>query len=148
MLNEDKIRLMTGIAMLEKKEGRRLWAINKYFKSDYISVHLMKSFFTYSCSFLLGAGVWALYSIEGLLEMTDLEQLTSLGVRAGVIYAAGLVCYLLITAAVYAKRYDKAVIDTKHYLAQLKRLNKRYEFQNKSRELAKEGGRHDGASRI
>ena len=29
MLNEDKIKLMTGIAMFEKREGRRIFTVNR-----------------------------------------------------------------------------------------------------------------------
>ena len=35
----------------------------------------------------------------------------------------------------------------KVYVAKLKRLEKRYEFQNRAKELSKEGSRHDRASR-
>ena len=45
MLNEEKIKLMTGIAMFEKKEGKKIFPLNRYFKSDYISSHLMAAFF-------------------------------------------------------------------------------------------------------
>ena len=37
MLNEDKIKLMTGIALFEKREGKHIFPANRYFRSDYIS---------------------------------------------------------------------------------------------------------------
>ncbi|MFR5601140.1 MAG: hypothetical protein ACLTKI_01695 [Lachnospiraceae bacterium] len=148
MLNEDKIKLMTGIAMFEKKEGKRIVSANRYFKSDYVSTYLLRSFFTYSFSFILGAAVWVLYSVDTLFDMYDVDVLMSLGIRAAGIYLIGLAVYLLITSLVYSRRYDRANTKSKHYLVQLKRLNKRYEFQNRSKELAKEGGRYDGSSRI
>ena len=67
MLNEDKIKLMTGIAMFEKREGKRIFPVNRYFCSDYISSHMIGSFFYYTVSFALGALVWVLYNIEYLL---------------------------------------------------------------------------------
>ena len=37
MLNEDKIKLMTSMAMFEKKNGKAMNAGKNYFKSDYVS---------------------------------------------------------------------------------------------------------------
>lgn len=62
-------------------------------------------------------------------------------------YAAGLVLYLVITWLVYRRRYEYSKRGMKVYVAKLKRLEKRYEFQNRAKELSKEGSRHDRASR-
>ncbi len=32
MLNEEKVRYMTGLAIFEKNEGRKIFPINRYFK--------------------------------------------------------------------------------------------------------------------
>ena len=47
MLNEEKIRLMTGIAMFEKKMMKESIPANRYFKSDYVGSHLIRSFIAY-----------------------------------------------------------------------------------------------------
>ena len=48
MLNEDKIKLMTSIAMFEKREGKHIAPANRFFRSDYISGRIMRSFFVYT----------------------------------------------------------------------------------------------------
>ena len=53
MLNEDKIHLMTGIAMYEKKEGKNMLCVESMFKSDYVGSNMLKSFFRYTCSLSL-----------------------------------------------------------------------------------------------
>lgn len=40
MLNEDKIKLMTELALFEKKHASQMKTVNQYFKSDYISRNL------------------------------------------------------------------------------------------------------------
>jgi len=147
MLNEDKIKLMTGIAMFEKREGKRIFPANRYFQGDYISSRMFRSFFYYTVSFLLCAFLWVLYNIEDLLNMIRVDRLVSLGRHALLFYLAGLAVYLVITWLVYRKRYEYARRGMKVYVAKLKRLEKRYEFQNKSKELTKEGSRHDGVPR-
>lgn len=127
MLSEEKIKIMTNLAMFEKKEGKKIFPINRYFKSDYISSKLLRSFFSYTLSFLLAAALWVLCYIEQWLNMIRLETLIELGLKVGAVYAAGLAVYLLISLIVYARRYDYASRGMKVYLAKLKRLDKRYE---------------------
>lgn len=147
MLNDDKIKLMAGIAMFEKKEGKRIFPVNRYFRSDYISRHMFRSFFSYTLCYLLCAMLWVLYHMQQLLNTLDLSEMVEAGESAVFLYGAGLVLYLIITWLVYRKRYEYSKRGMKVYVAKLKRLEKRYEFQNRARELSKEGSRHDRTSR-
>lgn len=147
MLNEDKIKLMTGIAMFEKREGKRIFPVNRYFRSDYISRHMFRSFFSYTICYLLCAMIWVLYHMEQLLNTLDIGELVGAGKYAVFLYGSGLFLYLLITWLIYRKRYEYSKRGMKVYVAKLKRLEKRYEFQNRARELSREGSRHDRASR-
>ncbi len=148
MLNEDKIRLMTSIAMFEKREGRAIFPASRYFKNDYISSRMLRSFFFYTFSYLLCMLVWVLYHLERLLNAIDLDEVIGLAKTAGLLYLAGLAVYLFVTFLVYRKRYEYARRGMKVYVAKLKRLEKRYEFQSRTKELTKEGGRYDDISRV
>lgn len=147
MLNEDKLKLMTSIAMFEKREGKAIFPANRYFENDYISSRMLRSFFSYSFCYLLCLLVWVLYSMEKLLSTINLDEVIRLAKYAFLFYGAGLIIYLLITFFVYRKRYEYARRGMKVYVAKLKRLEKRYEFQSRSKELTKEGIRHDDVSR-
>ena len=126
MLSEEKIKIMTNLAMFEKKEGNRIFPVNRYFKSDYISSKLLRSFFSYTLSFLLVFGIWVLCNAEEWLNVLWIDSLIELGIKAGIVYLAGLVVYLIISLFVYAKRYERASRGMKVYMAKLKRLDKRY----------------------
>lgn len=147
MLNEDKIKLMTGIAMFEKREGKNIFPMNRYFQSDYISSHMFRSFFAYTVSVILCVLIWVLYNIERLLNSMNLDEVFVLCRQGAALYVVGLACYLALTYRVYYKRYEYSKRGMKVYLAKLRRLDKRYEFQSRTKELTKEGSRHDGASR-
>lgn len=81
------------------------------------------------------------------MNAMNLDEVIVIARQGGILYVIGLLVYLVITFRVYQKRYEYAKRGMKVYVAKLKRLEKRYEFQNRSKELTKEGGRHDGASR-
>ena len=146
MLSEEKIKIMTNLAMFEKKEGNRIFPVNRYFKSDYISSKLLRSFFSYTLSFLLGLVLWVLCDIEKWLNVMRIESLIELGMKVGLIYLAGLVVYLIISLCIYARRYDYASRGMKVYMAKLKRLDKRYEGNSRPGARLKEDGPNDESS--
>ncbi len=147
MLNEDKIKLMNEIAMFEKRGGKNIFPVNRYFRGDYIGSKMMRSFFSYTISFLLCAMVYVLYYMEEFLNMLSPDTLILYGKKAVLFYAAGLLIYQIITYLVCRRRYEYARRGMKVYMAKLKRLEKRYEFQSRAKELTKEGGRHDDVTR-
>lgn len=140
MLNEEKIRLMTGIAIFEKKAEKESFPVNRYFKSDYVGSHMIRSFISYTITCILCFTLWLLYQFEDILNTMDIEVLISWGRTIGIYYAAGLVIYLLITHRVYSRRYDAALKNMKIYQAKLRRLERRYEVQAASKE-SEEGRR-------
>ncbi len=140
MLNEEKIRLMTGIAMFEKKAEKESFPVNRYFKSDYVGSHMIRSFISYTITCILCFILWLLYQFEDILNTMDIEVLISWGRTIGIYYVAGLVIYLLITHRVYSRRYDAALKNMKIYQAKLRRLERRYEAQAASKE-SEEGRR-------
>lgn len=126
MLNEDKIRLMTGIAMYEKKAEKDIFPVTRYFKSDYIGSHMIRSFVTYTLTCILFMGMWILYQIEDIFNTMDISILLSSAKYIGLIYLIGLIFYLLVTVIVYSKRYNMASKSLKVYQAKLRRLEKKY----------------------
>ena len=82
------------------------------------------------------------------LNVLWIDTLIEVGMKAGVIYLAGLVVYLIISLCVYAKRYDYASLGMKVYMAKLKRLDKRYEGNSRPGHGLKEDGPNDESSRI
>lgn len=140
MLSEEKIKIMTNLAMFEKHEGKRIFPISRYFKSDYVSSKLFRSFFSYTFSFLSCLLLWGLYYMERWLNTMDLEVLKATGIRIGFLYSIGLVIYLVISICIYMRRYEYASRGMKVYMAKLKRLDKRYEGNTRSIKRTK-GGR-------
>jgi len=136
MLNEEKIRLMTGIAMYEKKAEKDVFPVTRYFKSDYVGSHMIRSFLIYTFLCVCLAGMWLLYQIEDILNTMDISVLLESAKYIAVIYAAGLALYLLITFIVYIKRYNRASKSLRIYQAKLRRLDKKYNGQA----VQKQGG--------
>ena len=141
MLNEEKIRLMTNMAMFEKKNGKAMNSGKNYFKSDYISRNMIRGFFSYTISCAAILCIWLIYSMEEFLSTLSFEGMLGL-IRGFVIYyVIGLALYMGLVYAVYSRRYDYASKNIRLYTAKLKHLDKRYDYQNRSSTLAKEDRR-------
>ena len=53
MIKEEKIRMMTQVAMIQKREERRAIEICGYRKKDYVSIQMIKIWICYTMAYLL-----------------------------------------------------------------------------------------------
>jgi hypothetical protein len=141
MLNEEKVRDMTALAIFEKNEGRKIFPVNGYFKGDYVGGQMLRSFFGYTFCFLLLFSLWLLYRLDEILGGVAVEEMFSWGARAGLIYGTGLAIYLAITWYIYSRRYDHAVRSQVMYASKLRHLMKKYGKDKPERPRNNRGGR-------
>ncbi len=96
MLNEDKIKLMTELALYEQKEKKALDETRRYFKSDYVARHLLQSFFGFTLSYLLVLLLVVLYNIQKILEIIVIFDFVPLFRNVLLFYFVGLIIFELI----------------------------------------------------
>ncbi len=126
MINEERIVLMTKLAAYEKGEGKQSMAVGKYFRGDYISLHLLKTVISGTFAYLLGFGVYLLYYYEDL--MANLYNMDFALFARNIIYyyVIFIVVYGLLTYIVFTFRFIKAKKSIKRYYHNLKKLNAMY----------------------
>ena len=129
MLNEDKIKVMTELALFEKKHASQMKTVNQYFKSDYISRNLLRGFISYTLCSILLFGMWVLFNVEVVLSSIGMDELKGLAFRGGALYLGGLFLYVVLTIIVYGGRI---------YIAKLKHLDKRYDIHRRARKMERE----------
>ena len=124
MVDERKVRLMTRLARYEQKEGRDALRIQKYYRSDYLGLALLRNFFIatngYALLVLLIVGYYSDYLMDYIYKM-DL-QLVVVALIAG--YVAVLAVYSVVTYVVYSVRYARAKKSVKSYYLKLGELEK------------------------
>ena len=75
MINEEKVKIMTKLAMYEQGKGRKYLPVSKYYRSDYIGLALIKNFFLVTIGYCLSVAAVAVYFGEYLLgEYTQNES--------------------------------------------------------------------------
>lgn len=131
MINEEKVKIMTKIAMYEQGKGRKYLPVSKYYRSDYIGLALIKNFFLVTIGYIMAVAAVAVYFGEYLMENLHKMNLVSMGVYIIVGYVAALVGYSILTYIQYSVKYYKAKKSVKEYYIQLTELSKIYTREEK-----------------
>lgn len=131
MLNEDRIKLMTKMAAYEEKEGKSDIPICKYFRIDYVSLNMVKTAISTTIAFVLMVGMWLLYRADYFMENISKIDLVALGEEILKYYLIVMLIYIIIAYIVYMIKYNSAKRGVKRYYAQLKRISKLYDKENR-----------------
>ena len=108
MINEEKVKIMTKLAMYEQGKGRKYLPVSKYYRSDYIGLALIKNFFLVTIGYCLSVAAVAVYFGEYLLENIHKMNLIMLGVYIVIGYLIVLVAYSVLTYIQYSVQYYRA----------------------------------------
>lgn len=133
MLNEDRIKLMTKLAIYEEKEGKEHIKVGSYYKNDYLSIHLIWTGITTTIAYALIVLLWVGYKIEYFMENIHKMNLPALGRGILLGYILFLIAFLVIAYFIYSRRYQRAKRSLKKYNNQLRTLDKMYVSEDKNR---------------
>lgn len=134
MLNQDKVKTMTKLAIYEKNEGRDELKINKYYKTDYIRLQVIKSFIGCTLGFILVAALIALYNMEYLvINLTQLDFAT-IGKYLILIYVIISGLYVIIAIANARVKFNKTKKGLVKYNSLLNNLRMIYDKDDETKE--------------
>ena len=76
MVNMRKVRLMTKLAIYEKKEGKEDIKLGKYFRRDYVRLKVLHNIVAVTIGYLLVLGMIIAYQMEYLIrEAVNLDYI-------------------------------------------------------------------------
>lgn len=128
MLNREKVRLMTSIAMYSRRH-ERIFQINKYFGYDYIVWNLLLAAVRYTFGAFVVFGIMILFDAEIIFYNVNLSGISAALKELAGWYFAGLVIYMVLSFVVYGRRYKRAQKDILYYNSLLKRLARRFHYK-------------------
>ena len=108
MINEEKVKIMTKLAMYEQGKGRKYLPVSRYYRSDYIGLALIKNFFLVTIGYVLIVAAVAVYFGEYLLENIHKMNLVALGAYIIIGYLVVLIVYSVLTYIQYSVKYHRA----------------------------------------
>lgn len=139
MLNNDKIKLMTKLALYEQSNGKKSLPASKYYKDDYLGLKLINSAIVATLAFLLTLVCIVFVNIETLIYDITTIDLVNVGRIVTVCYIAFMVLYLTISYIVYKIKYNMIKDEVKEYDDTLKALYGIYKTEGTLQEALESG---------
>jgi hypothetical protein len=123
LIDKEKIRLMSKLAIYEKNYGTIDEKINGYYKSDYVYLQNWWARISAAIAGFIIVGMFLLYKI--FIEKVDIFDLDYklYGIRIGIFILILIVFYSFLSSYVYNKRYEESQKRIKNYLEMLKQLD-------------------------
>ncbi len=126
MVNEEKLRIMTKLAVYEKEPLRTEIEEAGHYRWDYICTHLLTVVWRYSAAYLLVLMLLALYHFEYFLSTVRLPEIRTLFFAALAVYLLLLAGCAFFTVVLYSSRYHTGQKKRREYLAELKKMEMFY----------------------
>ena len=141
MVNEKKVRLMTQLALDEKRFYKDELDESGYFRSDYIRSNTLKVLLGYNISYLLIMGLVAMYYVDYLFTNVVQMDMQSMVWLAGCIYVGLLLIITLFCVLFYMTKYTNNRKRLRKYMMEIDKLQKFYRDSkdNKETKEIKEG---------
>lgn len=124
MLNHDKVKLMTQLAIYEKNSGKTDKEKMEYFKTDYISYNNFKTQISVTIALIIILGVEFTKVVTDHLANITEYNFVALGVKYLIIWVIFIGIYTMISSLNNRIDYSKAKKRTNEYEKMLKKLEK------------------------
>ena len=138
LLNENKVKMMTKMAIYEKNEGRRMLRTARYFKGDYVAFGILKTLITTTLAFAIVAIMYVLCNAEGLVENINSMDYLAFGKKVAIYYIIMLVIFAITAGFVYSFQYENSRKGLKKYFSRLNKLERFYNGQKKKKIIVEE----------
>lgn len=126
MLDYKKIRLMTKLAIYEKKEGKEDIHLSKYYKTDYVRYQVLKAIIASTIGYLLIIALIVFYRMEYLIKNAVVLNYKLMGTYLLGFYLMTITIFGLGALIGYSLKYDASRKKLSRYYRLLKRLEKIY----------------------
>lgn len=130
MLNEERVKNMTKMAIYECGSGQEDIKISSYFKKDYTSMHALLTVIWTTIGYVVAVALALLLNMEKLLGNLTMRRVIIIGAAIIIAYVVVLIVFCVISSIIYNKKYNIAKQNVKTYYRQLGRLNRMYEKEN------------------
>lgn len=135
MVNTRKVRLMTKLAIYEKKEGKEDIKLGKYFRRDFVRMKILQNLIAVTIGYILVLAMMIAYHMEYLIrEAVTLDYIGIGKVILGA-YIIVVTIYLMAALVCYSLYYDYSRKKLAKYFRMLRKLRSMYQNENDTGEM-------------
>lgn len=127
MVNMRKVRLMTKLAIYEKKEGKEDIKLGKYFRRDYVRLKILHNIIAVTVGYLLVLAMVVAYQMEYLIK--EAVNLDYIGIGKTILggYVIVVTIYVMAAMVGYGIYYDYSRKKLAKYFRMLRKLRSMYQ---------------------
>lgn len=127
MLNQNKVKLMTRMAMYESNEGPEDLKVSAYYRKDYVSFQTIVTLLWVTVGYVIAMGIGAITFLDEILENLNLPFIMMFLICAVTGYILLIIIYGFAASYFYQKKHSDARQRVKKFNHDLTRLNRMYE---------------------
>lgn len=135
MINTEKVRLMTKMAVYEKKQGQEDMALAKYYKADYVRFQILKTVLANTFGYVLILVMLMVYHSQFLIENALILRYRMLATQILGYYLLIMVVYVAAVLIAYGIKFQHSRERLSRYYKNLGKLRKLHEEDERMREL-------------
>ena len=132
-MTKERLHLMIQLADYRQENQNKSMRINRYYKSDYVAVSLVKNLVITTLAFLILVGLFALYHMDFFLANLNDLKFGPLAAVLLIIYLMMLGVYSVITYMIARVQFIRANEELLDYDQKLKRLSRMYREEQRAR---------------
>ena len=132
MLNEDKVKLMSKMAMFESVEGRKAMEIDKYSKRDYVFLQVIKAWVLSTIGFGMVFLLTLFLCVDAVSVVLTAVSLTFVVAAVAVLYIICIILSWIFTKRKAVRDYEMAKGAMVKYRKYVKRLGDMYDSEQPS----------------
>ena len=130
MVNTRKVRLMTKLAIYEKKEGKEDIKLGKYFRRDYVRLKVLHNLIAVTIGYLLVLAMIIAYKMEYLIREAVNLNYIGMGKLILGIYIIVVTIYVMSAMVGYSLYYDYSRKKLAKYFRMLRKLRTMYQEED------------------
>ncbi len=130
MLNNEKIKVMTNLAIYEQNHGKDDLIKGKFFKTDYVRFQVLKTVVMVTIGYLLVLLMIGIYQAEYIISKAVTLNYIRIGQYILGFYLMIMTVYITGAIIGYSMEYDQSRKKLSIYYKSLQKLNKIHEEEN------------------
>ena len=127
MVNMRKVRLMTKLAIYEKKEGKEDIRLGNFFRRDYVRLKNLQNIVIVTIGYLLILGMIGAYRMEYLIKEAVNLDYVGIGRLILGVYVIIITVYVMVALVGYGLYYDYSRKKLSKYFRMLRLLRSMYQ---------------------
>ena len=127
MVNMRKVRLMTKLAIYEKKEGKEDIRLGNFFRRDYVRLKNLQNIVIVTIGYLLILGMIGAYRMEYLIKEAVNLDYVGIGKLILGVYVIIITVYVMVALVGYSLYYDYSRKKLSKYFRMLRLLRSMYQ---------------------